>query len=130
MFPPWIVAMFGRARAPQSAPASEAAQGMPAGPWVQRWNGSPPEKGDSVFCYGERIAYLGDQYHDAVSRLVYQHNVAVGEAAVMAREFVDYLAVNAPELRAVKVPELADLWMQFLWRREQRVRREAANGRR
>jgi hypothetical protein len=49
----------------------------PTGPWTMRWHGSEPDRGDSVFCKGERIAYLGDQHHDDVTRLVYAHNVAV-----------------------------------------------------
>lgn len=54
----------------------------PTGPWTVRWYGSEPDRGDSVFCNGERIAYLGDQHHDDVSRLVYEHNVAVRERSV------------------------------------------------
>jgi hypothetical protein len=51
---------------------------MPGGPWQLRWYGSGDDRGDHIFCEGERIAYLGDQHHDAASRIVYDHNVGIG----------------------------------------------------
>jgi hypothetical protein len=54
---------------------------MPSGPWEQRWHGSGTDRGDHIFQNGERIAYLGDQHHDAVTRLVYEHNCAVARSA-------------------------------------------------
>lgn len=56
---------------------------QPAGPWEHRCYGSGEDRGDHIFCNGDRLAYLGDQHHDAVARLVYEHNCAIN--AVQSR---------------------------------------------
>lgn len=53
---------------------------MPCGPFRHVWNGSAPQRGDHVWLGTERVAYLGDQYHDEVTKLVHAMNVAVQAA--------------------------------------------------
>jgi hypothetical protein len=49
----------------------------PAGPWRVVRYGSPPDKGDMIFDERGCIAHFGEHHHEAVSRIVYEHNVSV-----------------------------------------------------
>jgi hypothetical protein len=49
----------------------------PAGPWRVVRYGSPPDKGDMIFDEHGCIAHFGDQHHEAVGRIVYEHNVSL-----------------------------------------------------
>jgi hypothetical protein len=52
--------------------------------WTNRWYGSPPNRGDTILevgkhgmGYGKEIAYVGDQCHDAVAKIISAHNAAI-----------------------------------------------------
>jgi hypothetical protein len=51
----------------------------PAGPWRVVHYGSSDQKGDMIFDEHGCIAHFGEHHHEAVSRIVYEHNVSVAE---------------------------------------------------
>lgn len=67
----------------QPAPSAEsegAGASVPSSPFVHRWYGSPPNRGDYIYIDGKEVAYLGDQHHVQVSNLVYWANKLIAKA--------------------------------------------------